>query len=304
MKFPLGEMTVGDILDRGLRILLSRIITLFLIELIVSSPVILLQIAIPFLAPDDAGGAAPGRPDMGFAVATIGLGLFAILLALILQPIGAAAILHIIMQEYVGQKVTIGQAFSYAFSRFLPLLGASIVVGLLVFVGFLLCCIPGIYFAVTYAFVSQIVVLERLGVSESLERSSKLVKGYWWRVFGVLLLVQFASGMVNAVIGGALGVALPPQEFVPAENGFRVQFNPVNHIVTTLVSQLAGLLFAGFVAVCTTLLYLDLRIRKEGFDIELASGGGFDRPRDRDDDESEDDRDRYDDERDERDDLR
>jgi hypothetical protein len=131
-----------------------------------------------------------------------------------------------------------------------------------------------------------------------------LVKGYWWRVFGVLLLVQFASGMVNAVIGGALGVALPPQEIVPAENGFRVQFNPVNHIVTTLVSQLAGLLFAGFVAVCTTLLYLDLRIRKEGFDIELASGGGFDRPRDRDDDEYEYERDRYDDEQDERDDRR
>jgi hypothetical protein len=50
-----------------------------------------------------------------------------------------------------------------------------------------------------------------------------------------------------------------------------VKVNPVNHIVLTLGGQVVNILFATYVAVCTTLLYLDLRIRKEGYDLEMAA---------------------------------
>ncbi|HEX4607200.1 MAG TPA: hypothetical protein VH092_03260 [Urbifossiella sp.] len=298
MKFPLGEMTVGDILDRGLRLLFARLPVFYAINLLVLAPVTLLQIVGPLVAQGVAQGG--GQLDPAAVLAGVGLGLFGLLLTLILLPIGSAAILHIIMEEYAGNRIGIGQALSYALTRFLPLLGASIVVGLMVWVGVFLCCIPGIYLYVTYAFISQIVVLERKGLGDALSRCSTLVDGHRWRVFGVLFLVGLASAIVQFAIGAALGFVLPSQEVIPAANGPQVQINPLNHIVDTIIAQLVSILFNTYIAVCGTLLYLDLRIRKEGFDLELAAGGrGDDRDNYDDDDDDRTDRrrrrDRYDD---------
>jgi hypothetical protein len=303
MKFPLGEMTVGDILDRGIKLLFARLPTFYLINLLVLGPVIVAVIALPLVIQAQVNNAAPGR-DLTPIFAAMGLMGIGVLLTLILQPIGSAAILHIIMEEYVGRKVSIGQAFSYALTRFLPLIGASIIVGLLVMVGMFLCCVPGLYFWVTYAFVSQIVVLEKLGPSDALNRSSKLVNGHRWRVFGVLVLIYIANAIVSNTVQLAMATALPTEEQIPAANGPRVQFNAVNHIIDTLVTQLVGIVFSTYIAVCTTLLYLDLRIRKEGFDLEMAAedeaefldSDEADRDRD-DEDDDRNRRDRYDDDR-------
>jgi hypothetical protein len=263
-------MTVGDILDRGLKLLFARLPAFYLIQLLVLGPVILLQLAAPFVG--EAIGRGGGNPlDPAVLIAAVVAGLAALLLTLVLQPIGNAAILHMIMEEYTGNRVGIGEAFSYALTRFLPLIGASIVVGLAVVVGTLLCCIPGIYFGIVFAFVGQVVVLERLGVGEALNRSWTLVTGHWWRVFGVLLLIGIINSVIQGTIGGVFGAVMPAQEVIPGPNGPRVKFNPVNHVVITLVTQLVGIVFTTYMAVCTTLLYLDLRIRKEGYDLELAA---------------------------------
>jgi hypothetical protein len=285
MKFPLGAMTVGDILDRGLKLLFARLPAFYLINLIVLSPMILLQIAGPLVIGNFQA------LDPAAVAGSVAVGLGALLLALVLQPIGTAAILYIVMEEYAGRRATVSQAFSFAFTRFLSLVGASILVGLIVFVGTLLCCLPGIYFAITYSFVSQVVVLERLGAGDALKRSQTLVQGYWWRVFGVLCLIGVANAMVEVAVAQGLQFVLPSQELIPADEGPRIDINPVNHAIATLVAQLVNILFKTFMAVCTTLLYLDLRIRKEGFDLELAAQLG-EEPSDRD---RSDDRDRYDD---------
>jgi hypothetical protein len=140
MRFPLGAMTVGDILDRGLKLLFARLPMFYIISLIVLFPVILLQFAIPFLTAGDENG----KLDPMALMASAGLGLAVLLMAVILQPIGTAAILYIIMQQYAGKKASIGEAFSFALSRFPSLLGASILAGLIIGIGFLCCCIPGI----------------------------------------------------------------------------------------------------------------------------------------------------------------
>jgi hypothetical protein len=294
-------MTVGDILDRGLKLLFARLPAFYLINLLVLAPVILLQVAAPFAGEAVGRAGAAGQNPLDPAVVVVGLGVAfaALFLTLVLQPIGSAAILHIIMEEYQGHRVGIGAAFSYALSRFLPLLGASLVVGLIVFVGIMLCCVPGIYFMIVYAFVAQVVVLERLGVGEALGRSSGLVNGYWWRVFGVLFLIGFINAVIQGTVGGVLGVVMPAQEVIPGPNGMELKLNPLNHVVVTLVTQLVNIVFATYTAVCATLLYLDLRIRKEGYDLEMAALRGpddeFDGPRrrrrrDDDDDDDYDDR--------------
>jgi hypothetical protein len=267
MKFPLGAMTAGDILDRGLKLLLARLPAFYLINLIVLMPLILIQIILPI---------AIGEHDLdqNALIATVGLVYLGLFIALLLQPIATAAMLHIVMEEYAGRRPTVKQAFAFAFNRFFSLLGAIILVGLLELVG--CCCfiIPGVYFWITYAFVSQVVVLERLGATDAMSRSQSLISGHRWRVFGVLVLVFVASIIIQVVVAQGLQFLLPSQEIIPAEGRIRVSINPVNHIVNTIIGQLVDILFRAFLAVCMTLLYLDLRIRKEGFDLELAAQMG------------------------------
>src|SRR5262249_5525920 len=78
---------------------------------------------------------------------------------IIIQPIGTAAVLRVISQEYIGRRVSLGEALSFAMSRFAKLLGTSILAGLLIFLWALAFVIPGIIAAFSYSLVGQVVSL-------------------------------------------------------------------------------------------------------------------------------------------------
>jgi hypothetical protein len=253
MKFQIGAMTVGDILDRGLKLLLARLGTFYAINLIVLSPIIAVQLATPVLG---AG--------LGFLVVPI--------LNLILQPIGTAAILHVISQEFVDQRVGVGDAFRFALSRFGTLLGASIISGFIIGIGLGCILVPGLIFWTWYALVPQVVVVEGLGVTASLNRSKQLGEGFRWRIFGIICLVLTLMVIILVALALLLGQVFPQNEVVPvAGGGIRFVLNYRNYAIDTVITELVIILMGTFQAVCLTLLYFDLRIRKEGFDLEMAA---------------------------------
>jgi hypothetical protein len=142
MGFNIGAMTVGDILDRGLKIFLARLPTFYTIYLIMLGPLLLYQLAMPAFIFGSASGDA--GPEMALVFAGGSLG--ALLLFLILVPLGQAASLYVIGQEFIDKRVGIGEAFRFAFKRFLSLLGVSILFGLVLFAGLILCVVPYFFF--------------------------------------------------------------------------------------------------------------------------------------------------------------
>jgi hypothetical protein len=260
MKFPIGAMSVGDILDRGLKLLLARFPLIIAITLIVQLPFFIFQLLIPALE------------GMGAGVALLTL-VAALISALILGPISQAVVLYVVMREYVDRPAQFSEAFNLALKRFGPLLGSVILSGLLVGVGTLFCIIPGIYLGVIYAFVAQVVVLENRSGMSALNRSKSLVSGYWWRVFGVIFLVEIVMILVVGVVTAALALVLPFQEIVRGAGGFPIAHttNYFNYTIHKVVEVLLNVLMGSYLAVCITLLYLDLRIRKEGFDLEIEA---------------------------------
>src|SRR5579883_1632926 len=110
MRFQIGAMSAGDILDRGMKLLLARLPSFFFITLIVELPLLFYQVGMPALA-------------RRHAVAGVLEGVTGFLLAfLALDPIGTAVILYIIWQEFIGRRVGLREAFRAGWARFWSIL--------------------------------------------------------------------------------------------------------------------------------------------------------------------------------------
>jgi hypothetical protein len=271
MRFPIGSMTVGDVLDRGVRLFIARLPLLFGINFIVMIPVFAFSILQPFLLKSLVESAQSGRSPVAAFGALLGGAGGATLLYMLVLPIAVAATLTVTIREYLGQTVSVGDALGTAFRRFPALLGTGFIVWLLTLLGFMACCIPGIYVSVIYLFASQVVIAESTAGMTALNRSNSLVSGHWWRIFAVNALIFLISAVVQAMVLFPLGMLLPAQETVMTQSGPTFIFNTHNQIIHALVQIPFQVAFQAFHAVCTTLLYLDMRIRKEGLDLQIAA---------------------------------
>ena len=198
-----------------------------------------------------------------------------------LLPIGA--VLFVGAQVYLGREITAGAAFRQVAHRFLSYLG-SFLLWMLV-AGLLAVTIIGIpfaiYFATRWGFYSQAVLIEGASATNALRRSGELVKGTWWRVFGVMLAIFLLAFMIQTVLQFSLLFVFGFTQAISGEEGllemFRQMFAPeltaweglVPYIIQSCINFVVTSLMLPLTPIGITLLYFDQRIRKEGFDIEM-----------------------------------
>ncbi|HEX8496104.1 MAG TPA: hypothetical protein VF661_02825 [Actinomycetales bacterium] len=220
----------------------------------------------------------------------------------VLATIVLSGILIVAVSEAVlGRRPSVTQVWSTARPRLLRLLGLSLLTGLLttVLVGVLIgiglgllavsteagvvglvigvpaAIVVTILLYVRLAFAAPALLLEGLGVVPALRRSWRLVSGSWWRVFGILLLTGIIATVANgllqtpfSLVGGVLAGVL-----APASGSSAADMAPTL-IITTVAGNIgtviASTVSAPFSAAVTALLYIDLRIRREGLDVALA----------------------------------
>jgi hypothetical protein len=267
MQFPLGAMTAGDILDRSLKMLFARLPTLYAINLIVVSPLILLTLSPFFFVGDfisEDTDSTAWKMMFVFFIYPV--------LAGVLQPVATGAILYIVLEQIDGRRATVANAFSFAFSRFGTLIGQSLSVGLLFGIGRLFCCIPGMVIQAFYLFGTHAVLFEKMRVGESLQRSYSLGSRYFLNVFMVILIIVLADSAVFCSLLYGVPELLPVSDDIPSAGGRFSRLNVQNLLVVVSLIILADTLFRAYFAVCTTVLYFDLRFRNEGFDLEMAAG--------------------------------
>lgn len=135
------------------------------------------------------------------------------------------------------------------------------VLGLLALLaGLLLMGVPAVFFLTRWMVTGQALVEEHAGATGSLGRSWELTSGYFWRCVGYFLLVGLLSLViiyVPAFLMGALLVIFPPEMRATVQMGA--------NIVVALLSAL----WTPFSIVAVVMMYLDLRVRKEGLDLEM-----------------------------------
>ncbi|MFB7585520.1 oxidoreductase [Streptomyces sp. NPDC056169] len=132
---------------------------------------------------------------------------------------------------------------------------------------------------VKFSLAPAAAVMEGQGAIASMRRSSALVRGTWWRAFGILLLVAVATSFVGWIIQQILSlVASAPMAAIDFSGDDPSAMIAASAVVIAfllagqIVSQLVVSVFPPMV---TALLYVDLRIRKENLAPDLARSAGL-----------------------------
>lgn len=296
---PLRPMGVGELLDGAIKLYRRKWATLMAMVAILYVPLTFIQAFVtqslvsPFeQAAIDPTFAASEQFDafqttlITFGAVTVG---FVLLTFLFVQPFVTAAMARAASRLYLGEDVGIGPTYRFAIGRvhsilwisiltflavllvFLPVIlllvavigtaagggdpGGAAVLLLLVF---LLAFVAAVFIFVRLVFGSTVLVIEGLKGTKALGRSWRLVKGKFWRVLGTLTL----AGLVAFVV--ALVISLPLQAAFEA-------IGPEAWPLAALSDALATVITTPFTILIAVLLYFDLRIRKEGFDLEVMA---------------------------------
>ena len=210
--------------------------------------------------------------------------LFTVLMSFALSTFVVAGVTYASAQVYLGREITPGTALQRAWQRFWTYLGSFILWSLVV--GGLTITIIGIpfaiYFSVRWGLYSLPVLFEGTTARNALRRSTELVKRTWGRVFGIMLAIFLIYFMINFILEASSGFLLTWMGLTEAEeptgllNTLRQLFLPTpseigwfSYVVRRLVSLSISALTMPISIIGSTLLYFDLRIRKEAYDLEM-----------------------------------
>jgi hypothetical protein len=245
-------MTTGALLDRAFRLYTGNFSLMLGITAGAYVPFYLIMLALESSIGGNLQFGIVGLSALLFQV------IFMIFWASVAFPIASGATTYAISERYLGNEVTIGDALRRGLRHYWPLSIAQITATIRVLIGFVLLIVPGILWMLSYSLIVPAILIEGQRAIPSLRRSSELVRGHRGKVFWVLLIVN----LLQAVLAG--GVGMITDVFFSAAAGSAA-------ILSTAVGNLLSIFLTPLGIIAAILLYYDMRIRKEGFDLEMLS---------------------------------
>lgn len=227
----------------------------------------------------------------------------AVFQGLIVQSLVTGALAHAISRSYLGKPISILGAYSFGWRRYLSLVASAFVLmligaamflvfggcafggvfvlarafsgrassigallGVLVALGLLVLLIPAmLFFFIRFILTTQAIVLEGQGPLAGLGRSWRLISSSFWRALGIFVLVLVLTYLISVIPSLVLVFGLNLLSGGTATDMLR------NQALGSLVAQIGLILGLPLLFSIYTLLYYDLRVRKEGYDLELMA---------------------------------
>ncbi len=270
---PLG---VGELLDVAIKLCRVHFRTLGRLVLVVSAPLALIGFFVtlgtagdlPLVSGGLGGFGGAGTADETASGSYVAGQAIVALLALLVLVLTTVACFGAIADAYLGRDTAWRRSLSLAVRK----LPATVWLGVVITVGLTLALIalllPAIWLAVAWSLAVPVMLVEDKGGVRALRRSFGLVRGRWWPTAATLLVATLLSSVLSSVVQGVL-VALT------------VVVLGDDSLLALALTQLTALgvrtFTTPFTAAVVALLYFDLRVRKEAFDLQLladAMGGG------------------------------
>lgn len=249
---------------------------------------------------------AEGQADAdAVAAGSVGIVLVSLVVPLALSLFASALLQAVLVIEVaratLGEKRRLGELWKAAFKRTLPLAGwfaitaAAVIAVIAVLVGIVLLAnlvggtgglvvgivvtvllslalvVLGAWLSTKLALVPSVIVLERVGVVRAVRRSWSLTNGNFWRTLGVIWLVSVILSVASQIIQTPFSFLLPVVMTVidPNNTGSGIAAGIALYVLFLALTLLLGAVTSVVQAATVAVVYLDLRMRKEGLDIEL-----------------------------------
>lgn len=230
-----------------------------------------------------------------------GLLIVGLIQGIIVLPLINGALIYAISRSYMREPVAILAAYDFGIDRMVNLIIAGILVGIIVvlpyligFVLFALAFVPTVFFdasesvglfgvllvllglvgvvvgaifmfvlTIMLIFVPHAIVIEGANPLAAIRRSLRLVSGSFWRILGIMIVFAIMIFIISAILTSP--AQMSPIFLDPLEDIVLIQaFN-------TLVTYGVQILILPMQVALATLLYYDIRVRKEGYDLELQA---------------------------------
>jgi hypothetical protein len=271
-------MGIGELLDAAIRLYRAEWKSLMTIVAIVLVPITFLQ---SFLARELPGPFSPPDPTLlqsELESAIVLSTIFAFLTYLVIVPFLMAAIAKASTDIYLGHRVPVGPTFRFAIARIhsilwilflyvlaavagfviLFLLGLATGEATILVIGTLAFIVPGVIVFVRLYFGPTVFVVEGLKGTRALGRSWRLSRRSFWRIFGTIVLTSIMTSIVQGIL------ALPATQIA-------ANIGSAAWPLAAIGNSLAVVVTTPFTTLVAVLLYFDLRIRKEAFDLEVMA---------------------------------
>ncbi|WP_328327170.1 MULTISPECIES: hypothetical protein [unclassified Streptomyces] len=304
---PLRPLGVGEILDGAVSTMRAHWRTALGLTIGVAAVVQLCSVLIQhYLLPEPTqidSGASPSEQlhQSVESLRTTLLSLGPVYAITLIGTIFTTAVLTMVVSRSVlGRPVTLADAWREARPQLPRLMGLSLLLpvgyaavmtvgllpGLLVggsegaglaALGGIAAVVVVVWLWICFSLAGPALMLERQGIAAALHRSAKLVKGVWWRIFGItllaLLLTALVSGLIDLPFNAAATIA-DGKGISDLVSSKTPVFGWPYLIISGIGAMLTSALTYPFTAGVTVLLYVDQRIRREALDIDLARSAG------------------------------
>jgi MFS family permease len=302
---PLRPLTLGEMYDGAFRIIRFNPKATVGSAVLVAAVTMMLPVVVTAIltwtvgATFDATGDDASTDDLAGQLgsfAALGLGAVLQIFGLLLVT---GMIVHVTSAAAVGRRLSLEQAWAATRGKRWRLIGLSLllwgmalamiaayVVGLVLAFA-LVDVLPAALFTVGWsiAFLAALfwfwirvyylpvpaLMLEPIGVTQAIGRGFRLTRRQFWRTFGIALLTYLIAQIGGSML--ALPVNLVGQVVILAIDPAYALLGLV--VLQALVSVISAAFVAPFSAAVGSLQYIDQRMRKEAFDVELMTQAGL-----------------------------
>jgi Membrane domain of glycerophosphoryl diester phosphodiesterase len=262
-------LNLGETLDASIKIVRARWRTLALVMVVIALPIQLANIIIISSTTDvyqaGSGSIAGDRgaeTTYGDESAYVAGRTVILALGFLGYLLGTVACYRVIADAYRGREATARESLAYAGNRLGATLWLTIALVAGLTVALIALILPFVWLVVAWSVAYPVMLVEGTGGVAALKRSFKLVEGRWWATFGRLAVAYILVTVVTAI--ASLIFLLPAEAFVDDTSfGALVLESAANFIVSLVTTP--------FIAAVVSLIYFDLRGRKEGFDIAVLA---------------------------------
>lgn len=223
---------------------------------------------------------------LGVAISFPQTSTLALLVTLVVNmygvTVGYAAGVHGVCLHYLGEDVDVGRCYIKSVGKaktlavftgllatllFLPMILSLQSNAVVVFLAGVI-MLPVFVLVLYWSFVVQVAMVEGLTIKLALRRSFELVRGSWWRVLGITVVLFLV------VLGLRIVVNIP---FVILFEGLSIdQVSVVGQMLANFVATISSIIALPVLFIFSTLFYYDLRVRKEEYSLsDMSSETGI-----------------------------